>query len=180
MRRVGVPSLVAGSPTFRTRYVMYYFDKITFSVAYRTQFFHTTCAKLDLAHAVLFERAQSDTFFFAYYSLSLSLYLSCSLLTIWDRGAHAGVDLSVCAQYVTTSQFSPRKFEFTNDGGKLERFSPLGGWRLNMSERERESNEKEGKYGKHGYGVPLVFAGMAGTTSSSSGSGYKCSTRSSQ
>ena len=24
------------------------------------QFFHTTCAKLDLAHAVLFERAQSD------------------------------------------------------------------------------------------------------------------------
>ena len=36
-------------------------DKITFSLAYRTQFFHTTCAKLDLAHAVLFERAQSDT-----------------------------------------------------------------------------------------------------------------------
>ena len=34
-------------------------DKITFLLAYRTQFFHTTCAKLDLAHAVLFERAQS-------------------------------------------------------------------------------------------------------------------------
>ena len=36
-------------------------DKITFSLAYRTQFFYTTCAKLDLAHAVLLERAQSDT-----------------------------------------------------------------------------------------------------------------------
>ena len=36
-------------------------DKITFSLAYRTQFFHTSCAKLDLAHAVLLERAQSDT-----------------------------------------------------------------------------------------------------------------------
>ena len=36
-------------------------DKITFSLAYRTQFFHTTCAQLDLAHAVLLERAQSDT-----------------------------------------------------------------------------------------------------------------------
>ena len=36
-------------------------DKITFSLAYRTQSFHTTCAKLDLAHAVLSERAQSDT-----------------------------------------------------------------------------------------------------------------------
>ena len=31
-------------------------DKITFSLAYRTQFFHTTCAKLDLTLAVLFER----------------------------------------------------------------------------------------------------------------------------
>ena len=31
-------------------------DKITFSLAYRTQFFYT---KLDLAHAFLFERAQS-------------------------------------------------------------------------------------------------------------------------
>ena len=38
-----------------------YEDKITFSHAYRTQFFHTTCAKLDLAHAVLLERAQSNT-----------------------------------------------------------------------------------------------------------------------
>ena len=36
-------------------------DKITFSLAYRTQFFPTTCAKLDLAHVVLLERAQSDT-----------------------------------------------------------------------------------------------------------------------
>ena len=36
-------------------------DKITFSHACRTQFFHTTCAKLDLAHAVLFERARSVT-----------------------------------------------------------------------------------------------------------------------
>ena len=36
-------------------------DKITFSLAYRTQFFHTTCANLDLVHAVLFERAQSDS-----------------------------------------------------------------------------------------------------------------------
>ena len=36
-------------------------DKTTFSLAYRTQFFHTTCAKLDLAHADLFEHAQSDT-----------------------------------------------------------------------------------------------------------------------
>ena len=36
-------------------------DKITFSLAYRTQFFYTTCIKLDLPHAVLFEHAQSDT-----------------------------------------------------------------------------------------------------------------------
>ena len=36
-------------------------DKITFSLAYWTQFFHTTCAKLDLAHAVLLERPQSVT-----------------------------------------------------------------------------------------------------------------------
>ena len=34
-------------------------DKITFSLVYRTQFFYTTCTKLDLAHAFLFERAQS-------------------------------------------------------------------------------------------------------------------------
>ena len=33
-------------------------DKITFSLAYRTQFFYTSCTKLDLAHAFLFERAQ--------------------------------------------------------------------------------------------------------------------------
>ena len=38
-----------------------YEDKITFTHAYRTQFFHTACAKLDLAHAVLLERAQSNT-----------------------------------------------------------------------------------------------------------------------
>ena len=37
-------------------------DKITFSLAYRTQFFYTTCTKLDLTHAVLFERAQSGHF----------------------------------------------------------------------------------------------------------------------
>ena len=37
-------------------------DKITSSLAYRIQIFHTTCAKLDLAHAVLFERAQSVHF----------------------------------------------------------------------------------------------------------------------
>ena len=36
-------------------------DKITFSLAYRSQFFHTTCVKLDVAHAALFERAQSVT-----------------------------------------------------------------------------------------------------------------------
>ena len=34
-------------------------DKITFSLVYRTQFFYTTCTKLDLAHAFLFERAPS-------------------------------------------------------------------------------------------------------------------------
>ena len=34
-------------------------EKITFSLAYRTQFFHTPCTKLDLVHACLFERAQS-------------------------------------------------------------------------------------------------------------------------
>ena len=34
-------------------------DKITFSLVYRTQFFYTTCTKLDLAHTFLFERAQS-------------------------------------------------------------------------------------------------------------------------
>ena len=34
-------------------------DKITFSLVYRTQFFHTTCTKLDLTHVFLFERAQS-------------------------------------------------------------------------------------------------------------------------
>ena len=33
-------------------------DKITFSLVYRTQFFYTTCTKLDLAHAFLFERVQ--------------------------------------------------------------------------------------------------------------------------
>ena len=33
-------------------------DKITFLLAYRTQFFYTTCTKLDIAHAFLFERAQ--------------------------------------------------------------------------------------------------------------------------
>ena len=55
---------------------------------------------------------------------------SRSLMTIWDRDAHAGVDLCVCARYVTTSQFSPRKFESNNDEGKLERFDPLEGWRL--------------------------------------------------
>ena len=37
-------------------------DKITFSLAYRIQFFHTTCSKLHLAHAVLFKRAQSVHF----------------------------------------------------------------------------------------------------------------------
>ena len=79
----------------------------------------------------------------------LSLYLSRSFMTIWDR-----------------------------DGGKLERFDSLGGWRLHMS--DRESNEKKVKYGKLGYAVPLVFSGMAGTSSSSSGSGYECSTKSSQ
>ena len=36
-------------------------DKITFSLAHRKQFFYTTCAKLGLAHAVLFQRTQSDT-----------------------------------------------------------------------------------------------------------------------
>ena len=30
-------------------------DKITFSLVYRTQFFYTTCTKLDLVHAFLFE-----------------------------------------------------------------------------------------------------------------------------
>ena len=36
-------------------------DKITFSLAYQIEFFYTTCTKLDLAHAVLFERAQIGT-----------------------------------------------------------------------------------------------------------------------
>ena len=36
-------------------------DKITFSLVYRTQYFYTTCTKLDLAHAFLFERAQNRT-----------------------------------------------------------------------------------------------------------------------
>ena len=34
-------------------------DKITFSLVYRTQFFYTMFTKPDLAHALLFERAQS-------------------------------------------------------------------------------------------------------------------------
>ena len=34
-------------------------DKITFSLAYRTQFFDTTCRKLNLGHAFLLERVQN-------------------------------------------------------------------------------------------------------------------------
>ena len=37
-------------------------DKITFSLVYQTQFFYATCTKLDAAHALLFERAQSGHF----------------------------------------------------------------------------------------------------------------------
>ena len=102
----------------------------------------------------------------------LSLSLSCSLLTIWDRGAHVSVDLCVCARCLATSQFSPRRFESNNDGGKLEKFNP--------HVRERESNEKDGRYGQLCYTVPSVFAGMAGTSSTSSESRYKGSTKSSQ
>ena len=36
-------------------------DEITFSLVYRTQFFYTTCTNLDLAHALLFQRAQNRT-----------------------------------------------------------------------------------------------------------------------
>ena len=77
----------------------------------------------------------------------LSLYLSRSLMTIWDCGAHASVDLCICARYLITSQFSPRKFESNNDGGKLERFNPLGDWRLHMSERATKRKADTASYG---------------------------------
>ena len=82
-------------------------------------------------------KERHHSFFFVYYSL----YLSRALVTIWDRGVYASVDLCVCARYLCTSQFSSRKFESNNDGGKLERFNPLGGWRLHMSERERDQRK---------------------------------------
>ena len=39
-----------------------------------------------------------------------SLYLSHSLMTILDRGAHANVDRCVCARYLTTIQFSCHQY----------------------------------------------------------------------
>ena len=56
----------------------------------------------------------------------LSIYLSLSH-DIWALGAHVSVNRCVCAQYLTTCQFSRRKFESNNDGWKLERFNLLGG-----------------------------------------------------
>ena len=117
-------------------------------------------------------RASAATRSFSRTTLSLSIYLSCSLLTIWDRGAHVSVDLCVCARCLASSQFSPRRFQSNNAGGKLERFNS------HARERERESNETDGRYGQLWYAVPSVFAGMAGISSTSSGSGYKGSTRS--
>ena len=46
-----------------------------------------------------------------------------------------GVDLCVCARYTIIRRFYSRMFKSSNDGGKLERLGPLGGWRLHMSER---------------------------------------------
>ena len=112
---------------------------------------------------------------FWYYSLSL--YLSRSRMTIWDRGAHASVDLCVCARYLITSQI-PR--ESSNPTTTEKNWRGLIHLEAGASTCQRESNEKEGRYGQLWYALPSVFAGVAGTSSSSSGSGYKGSTKSSQ
>ena len=57
-------------------------DKITFSLVYGTQFFYTTCTKLDLAHAFLFERAQSFTLRTEYEKIFLNGLLDCTLLLL--------------------------------------------------------------------------------------------------
>ena len=78
-------------------------------------------------------------------------------MTIWDRDAHASVDLCVCAQYLITSQHSPRKIESNNDGGKLESLIHL---EAGASTCQKESNEREGRYGQLWYAVPPVFAAV--------------------
>ena len=110
-----------------------------------------------------------------------SLYVSRSPMTSWARGAHSSVDLCVCARYLITSQFSPRKFESNNDGGKLERFNPLGGRRLHMSGREQRKGRQTWPtmvcraISSCRDGRNIVFFIWIGV-----GSGYKGSTRSSR
>ena len=86
--------------------------------------------------------------------------------------------------FALTWQFASQQASFPRESStpttKEENWRGLFHLEADASACQRENNWKEDRYGQLWYVLPSVFAGMVGTSSSSSGSGYKNSTRSSQ
>ena len=85
----------------------------------------------------------------------------------------------ICASVHGTSSQASFPRESSNSTTTEENWRGLIHLEAGASICQRESNEKEGRYGQLWYTVPSVFAGVAGTSPSSSGvqgtTGYQLS-----